>query len=53
LQTADGFLYIAQSIFIGTVTALKNRNIYAEWKEAEKEEDRDPQEEKAVAQGPS
>ena len=53
MQTADGFLYIAHSISKGTVRAPKNRNQYAEWKEAEEKEDRYSQEEKAVAQGPS
>jgi len=53
LQTADGSLYIAHSISIGTEKAPENRNHYAEWKEAEEKEDRNSQEEKAVAQGPS
>jgi hypothetical protein len=53
LQTADGSLYIAHSISIGTEKAPENRNHYAEWKEAEEKEDRDAQAEKAVAQGPS
>jgi hypothetical protein len=40
-------------IYRNTVKTPENRNQYAEWKETKKKEDRDPQEEKAVAQGPS